>query len=481
MKTTYLAVDFGGGSGRIMAGSLLHGKLELEEVYRFHNRQVKLGKHLYWDFPSLFEDMKTGLKLAAQKGYTVKGIGIDTWGVDFGLIDKNGNLLGNPICYRDSRTDGMPAEVFKRLDEKKHYSTTGIQVMPINTLFQLYSMKQSQDPQLEIAQHLLFMPDLFSYFLTGVANNEYCIASTSELLNASQRSWSMETIRTLGLPEQLFGEIILPGTVRGTLKEDIARETGLGFVDVIAVGSHDTASAVAAVPAIATDGQVAFLSSGTWSLLGVEVDEPILTEEARKAEFTNEGGIGGRIRFLQNMTGLWILQRLMGEWKARGEEQSYDTILPQASESLIGTLIPVDDALFMNPESMEAALLDYCRKHALQVPQSKAEMVKCVLQSLAFKYRQAVEQLNRCLPSPIRQLNIIGGGSQNKLLNQLTADQIGIPVHAGPVEATAIGNILTQAMAKGEIADLRELREIVSRSITPQIYHPKKQNVYGNT
>lgn len=481
MKTTYLAADFGGGSGRIMAGSLLHGKLELEEVYRFANRQVKLGKHLYWDFPSLFEDMKTGLKLAAQKGYAVKGIGIDTWGVDFGLIDRNGNLLGNPVCYRDSRTDGMPKEVFARLEEQAHYATTGTQVMPINTLFQLYSMKQSQDPQLEIARHLLFMPDLFSYFLTGVANNEYCIASTSELLDARQRNWSIETIRTLGLPEQLFGEIILPGTIRGTLKEDIARETGLGFVDVIAVGSHDTASAVAAVPAIASDGQVAFLSSGTWSLLGVEVDEPILTEEARQAEFTNEGGVGGRIRFLQNITGLWILQRLMSEWKTRGEEQSYDTILPQASEALMDTLIPVDDTSFMNPESMETALLDYCRNHALQVPQSKAEMVKCVLQSLAFKYRQAVEQLNRCLPFPIRQLNIIGGGSQNKLLNQLTANQLGIPVHAGPVEATAIGNILTQAMAKGEIADLRELREIVSRSVTPQIYHPKKQVVYGNT
>ena len=344
--------------------------------------------------------------------------------------------------------------------------------MPINTLFQLYSMKQNQDAQLEVARQLLFMPDLFSYFLTGVANNEYCIASTSELLNAQSRNWSFDTIHTLGLPEHLFGEIILPGTIRGTLKEDIARETGLGAVDVIAVGSHDTASAVAAVPA--AESPIAFLSSGTWSLLGVEVDEPILTEEARKAQFTNEGGVDGKIRFLQNITGLWILQRLMSEWKACGEEQDYDIIIPQAAEAEIDTIIPVDDTIFMNPENMENALIHYCRNHALQIPQNKAETVRCVLQSLAFRYRLAVEQLNRCLPAPIRQLNIIGGGSQNKLLNQLTADELGIPVYAGPVEATAMGNILTQAMAKGEIANLRELREIVTRSVTPQVYYPKK-------
>lgn len=472
IKHTYLAADFGGGSGRIIVGFLLNGRLELEEIYRFSNRQVKLGNHIYWDFPALFEDMKTGLKLAAQKGYAVKGIGIDTWGVDFGLIDKHGNLLGNPVCYRDARTEEMPAEVFKCMDEHRHYAETGIQVMPINTLFQLYSMKQNQDAQLEVARQLLFMPDLFSYFLTGVANNEYCIASTSELLNAKSRNWSFDTIHSLGLPEHLFGKIILPGTIRGTLKEDIARETGLGAVDVIAVGSHDTASAVAAVPA--AESPIAFLSSGTWSLLGVEVDEPILTEEARKAQFTNEGGVDGKIRFLQNITGLWILQRLMSEWKACGEEQDYDIIIPQAAEAEIDTIIPVDDTIFMNPENMKNALIHYCRNHALQIPQNKAETVRCVLQSLAFRYRLAVEQLNRCLPAPIRQLNIIGGGSQNKLLNQLTADELGIPVYAGPVEATAMGNILTQAMAKGEIADLRELREIVTRSVTPQVYYPKK-------
>ena len=471
-KNVYLAADFGGGSGRVIAGSLVGGRLEIEEIYRFPNRQIKLGERLHWDFPALFEELKNGLKMAARKGYEVKGIGIDTWGVDFGLVDRCGNLVGNPVCYRDSRTEGMPEKVFSQLDRAEHYAVTGIQVMAINTLFQLFAMKQSRDPQLEIADRLLFMPDLFGYFLTGNADNEYCIASTSELLDARRRDWSFDTIRALGLPEHLFGRILRPGSVRGVLKKDIADETGLGAVKVFAVGSHDTASAVAAVPS--QERPVAFLSSGTWSLLGVEVDEPILTEKARKADFTNEGGVGGRIRFLQNITGLWILQRLMAEWKERGEEQHYDTIIPQAAQAQIDTVIPVDAAEFMNPANMEQAIADYCRSHGLKIPDGKAEIVRCVLQSLAHKYRQAVEGMNESLAEPIKQLNIIGGGSQNELLNQLTADALGIPVYAGPVEATAIGNILTQAMAEGEIADFEQLRAVVARSCEPKVYYPKK-------
>ena len=471
-KSIYLAADFGGGSGRLIAGSLVDGRLELEEIYRFANRQIKLGDKLCWDFPALFYELKEGLKEAARRDFEVKGIGIDTWGVDFGLIDRSGNLIGNPVCYRDSRTDGMPDKVFKQLDRRQHYAVTGIQVMPINTLFQLYAMKQSGDPQLDIAERLLFMPDLFGYFLTGNADNEYCIASTSELLDARRRDWSMETIRQLGLPEHLFGKIVEPGSVRGLLKREIADETGLGAVKVYAVGSHDTASAVAAVPS--KSRPVAFLSSGTWSLLGVEVDEPILTEKARMAEFTNEGGVGRRIRFLQNITGLWILQRLMSEWKERGEEQHYDTLIPQAAEARIDTVIPVDAPEFMNPVNMEAAIADYCRRHGLTVPADKAQMTRCVLQSLAAKYRQAVEGMNDSIGEPVRQLNIIGGGSQNGLLNQLTADALGIPVYAGPVEATAVGNILTQAMAEGEIADIDELRAVVARSFEPKVYQPSK-------
>lgn len=473
MRKVYLAADFGGGSGRIMAGWLEEGRIVMEEVHRFGNRQVRLGEHLYWDFPALFEDMKAGLKVAAAKGYDVESIGVDTWGVDFGFIDRDGNLLGNPVCYRDGRTAGVPETVSKIIDPKEHYSTTGIQVMEINTLSQLYSMKGSA--QLEAADKLLFMPDLFGYFLTGVPGNEYCIASTSELLDAKARNWSWDTIRALGLPERIFGNIVMPGSVRGTLRSDIAAETGLGNVKVVAVGSHDTASAVAALPAIKGDGPVAFLSSGTWSLLGVELAEPLLTEEARLAGFTNEGGVGGRIRFLQNITGLWILQRLMSEWKERGEEISYSELIPAAEKACIESIIPVDDAAFMNPISMEKALCDYCAATSQAVPQNKAEMARCLFLSLAKRYRDAIAGVNGMLPEPLKRLHIIGGGSQNALLNQMTADALGVPVWAGPVEATAMGNILVQAMAAGEVDGLSGLRDVVRRSVSPKIYEPCKK------
>lgn len=462
---TYLAIDFGGGSGRVIAGTITDEKggkkLTMQLVHRFQNRQVRLGNHVYWDFPALFEDMKTGLKKAAQLGLKVSGIAIDTWGVDFGFIDRDGNLVGNPVCYRDARTNGMAERFFADVDRTAHYAVNGTQVMEINTLFQLLSLKLADSPQLQIADKLLFTPDLFSYFLTGEANTEYTIASTSEMLDARKRDWDWELIDSLGLPRHLFCPIVMPGTVRGRLRKDIAEETGLGEVDVIAVGSHDTASAVAAVPATDDEQPVAFISSGTWSLLGVEINEPILTEEARRAEFTNEGGIGGKITFLQNITGLWFIQRLMAEWKEEGDEQQYDILLPAAEKAVIDTVIPVDDAAFQNPPSMQQAIIDYCNAHNLTAPTSKAETTRIVLQSLAAKYAEATSALNAMLPSPIKKLHIIGGGSQNKLLNRLTEEALGVPVEAGPVEATGIGNILTQALAKGEVNDIAEMRRIV--------------------
>lgn len=462
---TYLAIDFGGGSGRVIAGTITdekgEKKLTMQLVHRFQNRQVRLGNHVYWDFPALFEDMKTGLKKAAQLGLKVSGIAIDTWGVDFGFIDRDGNLVGNPVCYRDARTNGMAERFFADVDRTAHYAVNGTQVMEINTLFQLLSLKLADSPQLQIADKMLFTPDLFSYFLTGEANTEYTIASTSEMLDARKRDWDWQLIDSLGLPRHLFCPIVMPGTVRGRLRKDIAEETGLGEVDVIAVGSHDTASAVAAVPATDDEQPVAFISSGTWSLLGVEINEPILTEEARRAEFTNEGGIGGKITFLQNITGLWFIQRLMAEWKEEGDEQQYDILLPAAEKAVIDTVIPVDDAAFQNPPSMQQAIIDYCNAHNLTAPTCKAETTRIVLQSLAAKYAEATSALNAMLPSPIKKLHIIGGGSQNKLLNRLTEEALGVPVEAGPVEATGIGNILTQALAKGEVSDIAEMRRIV--------------------
>lgn len=461
MMNAYLAVDFGGGSGRVMAGTIDQGVLKLEEVYRFPNRQVRMGNHIYWDFLSLFEEMKNGLRQAVLKGYSVKSIGIDTWGVDFGLIDKDGNLLGNPVCYRDSRTDGLPEELFDEAELSAHYAQAGIQMMSINTLFQLYSMKKSDDALLEVADRLLFMPDLFSYYLTGVANNEYCIASTSELLDALTRTWNHSLIEKIGLPQHLFGDIVMPGTVRGKLKPEIREEIGLSEeVEVIAVGSHDTSSAVYAVPVTKCDCS-AFLSSGTWSLLGVEAQQPILTEDARKAGFTNEGGVGGKIRFLQNITGLWMLQCLIGQWKERGEETDYEYLISSAEVAHISSVIDVDDKSFQNPMDMETAIAGYCREHGLRVPDTQGEYVRCILQSLAQRYKRGIEQLNCLIPHPVEQLHIVGGGCRNRLLNRLTAEALGIPVYAGPVEATAIGNILVQALTKGDIKSRSEIIEII--------------------
>ena len=458
----YLAIDFGGGSGRVMAATIQNKKMKFEEIHRFQNRQVKLGNHLYWDFLSLFEDMKQGIRMAVNKGYKIKSIGIDTWGVDFGLIDAQGNLLGNPVCYRDQRTDGLPEELFAN-DAAEHYAEAGIQMMSINSLYQLYSMKKSNDATLSVADKLLFMPDLFSYFLTGEANVEYSIASTSELLDAKTKDWNWSLIDKIGFPRHLFGKIVMPGTFRGKIKKEVCDELEIDYeVEVIAVGSHDTASAVYAVPyKTENHSQSAFLSSGTWSLLGIELDQPILTEEARVAGFTNEGAVGGKIRFLQNITGLWILQRLMAEWKKAGENVDYQYLMTEADKVGDFSVIDVDNNIFQNPLNMQQAIVSYCQEHHLQVPHTQGEFVRCVLQSLAARYKKAITNLNHLLPKPVEQLHIIGGGSRNWLLNRLTEEALGIPVIAGPVEATTIGNILVQAMALKDINNKNEVEEII--------------------
>lgn len=462
MKKAYIAVDFGGGSGRVITGVVSAGTLTLNEVHRFTNRQVKLGGHIYWNFLSLFDEMVTGLRKAVDAGYRIESIGIDTWGVDFGLIDAEGNLLSNPVCYRDHDTCGSAAEFFGRYDTPEHhYSEAGIQIMDINTLFRLVKMKDTAPAIMAAADKLLFTPDLFSYFLTGNACNEYTIATTSGLIDARTRSWNHSLIERCGLPEHLFCPIVMPGATRGHLTEEIKREIGIDYdVDVVAVGSHDTASAVYTVNSTyATDG-TAYLSSGTWSLLGVMLDEPILTDEARECGFTNEGGVGRRITFLQNITGLWILQQLMGQWKDEGLTTDYDILLADAEKSAIDSVIDVDHPTFHSPHSMSGAIADYCRENGMAVPRTQGEFVKCVVQSLATRYAKGIDALNRLLPSPVKRLQIIGGGSRNKLLNRLTSEKTGIPVDAGPVEATAIGNILIQAMAGGEIKNTSEIKSI---------------------
>lgn len=432
----FLACDFGGGSGRVMAGWTSDGKVQLQEIHRFTNRQVRLGKTLYWDFPALFQDMKEGLKMAAaQYGDRIRSIGIDTWGVDFGFVDGHGDLIGLPVCYRDQRTNGLPDRYFATRDRYEHYRHNGTQVMEINTLFQLLALKERGQLPNNSAARLLFMPDLFSFFLTGTANNEYTIASTSELLNATTRDWDWELIDEARLPRSLFQPIVMPGTSRGCLLPDIAKEVGLSdTVEVIAVASHDTASAVASMPAF--DKPTAWISSGTWSLLGATVDVPILTPQACDAGFTNEGGDNGKITFLSNITGLWIMQQLAKEWGTN----DWSALIAQARAVEQVPLIDVDDARYAAPESMQQEI-----NLAVGRPLSQGESVRCVLASLAQRYAAAIVHLNTLLERPVQRLHIIGGGSQNALLNELTAHATGLQVTTGDVEATAIGNIRCQA------------------------------------
>ncbi|MBP5205874.1 MAG: rhamnulokinase [Bacteroidales bacterium] len=439
MNNIHIACDFGGGSGRVIAGWLEGGRVRLEEIHRFQNRQVKLGNTLYWDFPALFQDMKAGLHRAAERyGSRIVSIGIDTWGVDFGLIDRHGHLLGLPVCYRDTRTQGLPEHYFTTRDRHVHYAHNGTQVMEINTLFQLLAMKEEVSIPSEAV--LLFMPDLFRYFLTGHIANEYTIASTSELLNARTRDWDWELIDDAGLPRSLFQPIVMPGTDCGTILPDIAEETGLDkTVKVIAVASHDTASAVMSIPAF--DEPTAYISSGTWSLLGVTVDEPILTPEACDAGFTNEGGADGKITFLSNITGLWILQRLAKEWRT----DDWAGMTADARKATNVPLIDVDDSAFTAPESMQRTIFEAVGREL-----SRGETVRCVLESLAKRYDTAIRNLNTMLPDDVQRLHIIGGGSQNTLLNELTEKATGLKVTTGDVEATAIGNILCQCrMVRG--------------------------------
>lgn len=464
MNDVYIAIDLGGGSGRVMAATVADGRMHLECVHRFRNRQVRMRRHIHWDVPALFADIKEGLSKAVARGMRLRSIGIDTWGVDFGLIDRAGNLLGNPICYRDTYTDGIPERVLDRLGAQAHYAVTGTQVMPINSLFQLLALKAEDPDMLGIADKLLFTPDLFSYLLCGSLDTEPSIASTSEMLDAITGQWAKGMIEELGLPTQIMPAIVPCGTVRGYLTPEVSAEIGVDYaVPVVAVGSHDTASAIYAMhPAKA--GQVrAFLSSGTWSLLGIELDEPVLTEEARLGGFTNERGADGRITLLQNITGLWIVQRLTARWAEQGIDVDFGVLIPAARQAQIDSVIDVDDPMFHSPLDMEEAIRQYCSHHGMQVPATPAETMLCVLRSLAERYRRGIEQLNRLLSSPVTGLHIIGGGAKNTLLNELTEQACGIPVSVGPYEATAVGNIMKQAQAMGDIASPADITEIIEK------------------
>ena len=438
----FIAADFGAGSGRVIVGTLtqtltLTQTIELEEIHRFGNEQKMMDGHLRWDFETLFNELKTGLKKAfAKYGDEIKSIGIDTWGVDYGLLDKEGRLIANPICYRDDRTKGMMDAAFQKLPKEEFFQHAANQFMEINTAFQLMS-----ETDLQRAERLLFMPDLFNYFLTGKCYNEFTIASTSQLLNTKTHQWDDVIFERLNLPKRLMQEIIYPGTVIGELTAELAAEVG-GNAKVVAIGSHDTASAVASIKDDGSDW--AFISSGTWSLMGTPSKEPIISKEALESDFTNEGMTDGRIRFLKNITGLWLIQQLVKEWEQEGYRCDYSELVKEAEHSSLDSSFDVDDARFMNPEKMSEAIISYLKEENQELPITKGDFMRCVCISLAKKYAEVKTQMERCTNKKINKIYIVGGGSKNQLLNRLTAEYTGCEVIRGEVEATAMGNIFMQ-------------------------------------
>ncbi|MEG2240226.1 MAG: rhamnulokinase family protein [Alistipes sp.] len=471
-KIHFIAFDLGATSGRTILGSLAGEELQLKELTRFANRILPLNGHFYWNIFSLYEQLCEGLRAAAREGVEITSIGIDTWGVDFAFVGKDGSLLGMPYAYRDPHTVGAPAEYFDKVwSQEEVYDRTGIQIMNFNSLYQLYAMQRDGSSQLAAAKHLLFMPDALSYLLTGNRVTEYTIASTSQLLNPRTKKIETALLEKMGVSASLFGEVVLPGHRIGLLNEQLAAETGLGRVPVVAVAGHDTASAVAAVPA--QNERFAYLSSGTWSLMGIEVRDAVITPQTAAYNITNEGGVEGTTRLLKNITGMWLLEQCLKTWTQQGRAYDYPTMIKRAeAASAFRSMIDPDDACFANPQNMPQAISAYCTRTGQPVPRNDGETVRLIFESLALKYRLVLDRFRTLAPFPIEQLHVIGGGSKNELLNQFTANAIGIPVVAGPAEATAIGNVMLQAKAAGCVESLAQMRQLIARCISTQTFTP---------
>lgn len=469
-KKCFFAVDLGATSGRTIIGTLAEGKIELEELTRFDNNLIETGGHFYWDIYALYNEIIKGLKLAAQRQLPIRSIGIDTWGVDFVCVGKDGALLRNPIAYRDPHTFGMMEDYFEHaVSKSKVYDITGIQFMNFNSLFQLYTMRKNGDSALQNAEKILFVPDALSYMLTGKMVCEYTIASTSQILDPRTKLLDEELLASVGLTRGNFGKMVNPATEIGVLTEEVQKMTGLGAIPVIAVAGHDTGSAVAAVPA--SDEKFAYLSSGTWSLMGIETKNAIINDLSYERNFTNEGGIEGTTRFLKNICGMWLYERCRKEWtdapKSHGE-----LIAAAMKQPAFQSIINPDDPMFANPSSMVEAIKDYCRQTGQHVPEGYAEICRCIFESLALRYRQVFGYLQEMATFPINVLHIIGGGSLNAYLNQFTANSLGVEVLAGPQEGTAIGNIMLQAKASGDVADIWDMRRIIAASIELKKFEP---------
>lgn len=469
----FLACDLGAESGRVVLGRLSNDHLRLAEIHRFPNIGVKVGTSLYWDVLRLFDEMKNGMRSAGlEYGADIASVGIDTWGVDFGLLGPNDVLLEIPHCYRDPRIDGMMEEVFTIIPRSEIYNQTGIQFMPLNTLYQLYSIRKHNPWMLNTARTLLMMPDLFNFWFTGVKVCEFTEATTTQFYNPQKGEWAKPLLERLSIPTHFLVDICPPGTVLGKLRPSVSEEIGLSDIQLIAPATHDTGSAVAAVPAKGKNH--VYISSGTWSLMGVEASEPIINDRALELNFTNEGGVAGTYRFLRNIMGLWLVQECRRTWAQAGNEYSYAELTDLATKAEpFKYLVDPDDVSFLHPGDMPGKIREFCRKTGQPEPETVGATVRCALDSLALKYRWVLEGLESLMHTHLEPIHIVGGGTQNKLLCQLAANVTGRPVVAGPVEATAVGNILIQALALGHIGTLEEGREIVRKSFEVITYEPQ--------
>ncbi len=473
-----LAIDLGASNGRAILGILEDKKLTLQEVHRFSNDPVMVNGNLYWDILRLFHEIKQGVLNCVRLGHRdIHSIAVDTWGVDFGLLDGKGNLLGNPYHYRDKRTGGMMEKLQELISKEELYNTTGIEFMWFNTILQLYSMKRENSTLLNEAKTLLLTPDLLNYFLSGVKTSEYSIASTTQLLDAYAKCWSDKIIDKLDIPRGIFTDIIPSGTIIGELTEELSKELGIQNLKVIAVAGHDTQSAIAAVPT--EDEDFAYISCGTWSLMGFESNQPIINEKSMNLSVTNEGGVGGKITVLKNIMGLWLIQECKRHWDNKGQGCTFAELDEKVihAKPFISFVDP-DDISFIAPGNMPERIREYCRKTGQPVPETKGEVVRCITQSLALKYRMTLEKLEDLLGRKLPVIHMVGGGIKDKLLCRFTAEATGRSVIAGPIEASSIGNILVQAMALGNVKDLKEIRSIVKASFPIVTYTPTEKELW---
>jgi rhamnulokinase len=470
----YLAVDLGASNGRVFTGRWNGARFDLREVHRFDNGPVAVPGHLYWDALRLWAEIKAGIsKHVAHSPGPVSGLGIDSWGVDFALLDRDGRLLGNPYHYRDPRTDGIMELALARVPRDAIYAATGIQLMKINTLFQLVSMARSGDAQLGVAAVLLPIPNLFNYWLSGERLAEYTHATTTQCVDVHTRQWAVELLDRFEIPSRIFPPIVDAGTMIGPLLPEVAAEVGLvAPVPVIAVGCHDTASAVAAIPGLGADS--AYISSGTWSLVGVEATAPVITDRSLELGFTNEGGVAGTIRLLKNIPGLWLIQECRRQWQGEGATYSWDDLLAAADRAEpFRCIVDPDIPEFISPPDMLAAIRDACVRSGQPPPETVGAVVRCCLESLAARYRATIDDLEELVPNRLDTIRVVGGGSQNRLLCQLTADACGRPVVAGPTEAAALGNLMVQAIATGDLDDVAEGRAAIASSVKLETYEPR--------